>query len=226
MKSLKNIIVVLGMSFLCSSCHPNPYYHGDFMNQIEFGSYEELMNDCKKEDELKLKAGKDKWYTNYPSFDASLDGAISVRYFKYGLDRSGDFYRKKNIDDIEIHTMMDRWIYILNEFEDKKIYFAFYNWQNKEESNYVPNSFEWNEIKNSEDFDLLDNSSDHWMLFSRVHDSEKEQTHLYEGSKSFKLIDSNNNRLVTIHILSHEDGKIVLDSFKDFIVENCKEMIL
>lgn len=233
MNNKKLLLMLLTAIFICG-CHRNGYDPNVYKNEIEFNTYEELMNDIRLEDEFVI-ANPPKEYDDFlprcPSFDASLPDSIKTQYFKCGIDiTKTSIINQEELKklDYDLHILRHRWIYIKNYLSDYLVFFSFYNigfgFQDYDFPPYDPDSFKWEKVDTVNGKEHIDNYP--FDLYDQVNNLVKEHTDLYGGTTSYRVVDSNNNRIIDMHILGKENTVSVFNEYNEYIMNKCLEMFL
>ena len=229
----KILLTLLTTIFICG-CHRNGYDPNVYKNEIEFNTYEELMNDIRLEDEF-VTANPPKMFDTFlprsPSFDASLPISTKTQYFKCGIDITKtslvDKAKLRELD-YDLHILSSRWIYIKNTLSNYLVFFSFYNvgygFQDCDFPPYDPDSFKWEKVDTVNGKEHIDNYPHD--LYDQVNNLVKEHTDLYGGTTSYRVVDSNNNRIIDMHILGKENTVSVFNEYNEYIMNKCLEMFL
>ena len=226
--------MLLTTIFICA-CHRNGPVPGMYKNEIEFNTYEELVNDINLEDEF-LKNNPTKSFdtdflVSYPIFDAFLPESTKTQYFKCGIDstKSPIITNKEELAELkyDLRIMRLRWILIKNNLDDCVVYFSFYNWINPDNYHelrtYDLDSFEWQAIDTKKDADNLDKA---YYCFEYINNIVSSHEDLYGGTTSYRIVDSYNNRIINMHILGKENTVSVFNKYSEYIMNKCLEMFL
>lgn len=201
------------LMFVLSSCEggkTRPY----FSNDVSFGTYDELLDDLIKEDQIKKNHNPDCALDSFKFFDASLDGANKVEYHKLGVDYTTDFDNKECGDT---RILFSRWILIKNFFTNYEIFISFYSSNLNETS---VDSFKWDE-------DIKENRTaiDYSCGFYGEMDSYiLNYSNLYKGSKAYRIIDSNGERILNMYVLCYENADSISKFYFDSLMSKAKEI--
>lgn len=216
---MKKVIIPIIASFVLCSCSTMKldFRQDCFVHDVyvSFSSYEDLVNEMKAEDEFKKNHpfNLDGYYTNFPMYDAKIEGAILTKYLKFGMTTCLRYQDPTFV-------LRYRFAAVTNDFDDYSIALSFWNDKNVEDAVYDTESFEWNAGVGG----CGDNILYSFMAYCEL--NEKGSAMEYPPFV-YRIKDSNNNYVVGFFIKckGFEKAETIFNKYKDEIMQNCKEMI-